>query len=138
MNYIPIIEEVTPAIKLSKHERNMIALSWLAEIVLKSLVEEAKDYPPAKKEMYEYIASVYGDAYEKSKQLNTLMEEEIPRVFSEDYSTMLVDVTNAVVNLYETMTLPQMLKVLRGAGIKSEMPVDSYKAALEETKRSIE
>lgn len=133
----PVIEEVIPKLKLSKHERNLIALSWLAEIILKSLVEEKNYAPQSKKEMYEYISNVYSEAYENAKRLNTAFEDEIGAVFSEDYGTLLLDVTNAVINLYETMTLEQMLAILKAAGVKTDFAAESYINGIKETKENI-
>ena len=133
----PPIEEVVPRLKLSKHDRNLIALSWLAEIVLKSLVEEKKYAPLHKQEMYDYISNVYAEAYENSKRLNTAFEDEIGSVFSEDYGSVLIDVTNAVINLYETMSLEQMLKVLKAAGVKTEFLAPSYQKGINETKEKL-
>lgn len=118
-------------IKLSVKDKNLVAMCWLAEIVLHSLVDceknSAHDIPPEKADMYKQISEMFVDAHDKVKALNDKFDEQIKRVFDEHFSDVLCDLTLSVVTLYEKMSPEQFLKIMREAGITEEDILETYK-----------
>jgi hypothetical protein len=116
--------------KLSSKDKNLVAMCWLAEIVLSSLVQCEKnsthEIPENKKEMYKHISDLFKEPHEKVKELNDQFSEEIKKVFEEGFEDTLCDLTLSVVTLYETMKPPQLLKIMKAAGISNKDILATY------------
>ena len=116
--------------KLSSKDKNLVAMCWLAEIVLSSLVQCEKnstsEIPENKKEMYKHISDLFKESHEKVKELNDQFSEEIKKVFEDGFEDTLCDLTLSVVTLYETMKPPQLLKIMKAAGISNKDILTTY------------
>lgn len=121
-------------IKLSVKDKNLVAMCWLLEIVLNSLVKcEASSpvtVPEYKKSMYKNIGEMFIDAHKAVKGLNDQFNDEIHKVFDEDFQNTLADLTLSVVTLYENMKPEQLLKVMRAAGITNKEILETYKEVI--------
>lgn len=118
------IDELVPMkdIKLSKHDKNLVAMCWLAEIILLSLTDCCKDLdknaPDEKKQMYQAIASRFIEPYKIAQELNSLFDEQIKKVFDDEFQDTLCDLTLAIVDLYETMKPSELLRIIKSSRIK--------------------
>lgn len=118
-------------IKLSVKDKNIVALCWLLEIVLNSVVtcktSNPTKVPEYKKRMYQYISDMFVPAHNAVKELNNQFTEEIRKVFDEKFEDTLTNLTLGIVTLYETMTPKQMVKILKDAGIDKKQILECFK-----------
>lgn len=129
--FIQVFVSSSMDIKLANQDKNIVAMIWLLEIVLRSIVNGTKasptKIPEHKKKMYAEIAELFRDAYEKAKQLNKEFDDQIKKVFDDSFQDTLADLTLSVVTLYETMTPKQLLLFMRQAGITNGLIVETFK-----------
>lgn len=111
-------------IKLSVKDKNLVAMCWLLEIVLNSIVKcEASSpvtVPEYKKAMYRQIGELFVDAHNTVKNLNDQFNDEIHKVFDADFQDTLADLTLSVVTLYENMKPEQLVRVMKAAGVTNK------------------
>ena len=125
-------------IKLSSKDKNLVAMCWLAEIVLSSLVKcnenAIEEVPEYKKAMYKYISGEFTEAHKKVMALNDQFSEQITKVFDDTFQDTLCDLTLSVVTLYETMKPEQLLKIMQEAGISNKDILTTYDKSKEKNK----
>lgn len=126
--------EQPPRMKLGVKDKNIVAMCWLAEMILKSLCAVNQHAPAAKQDMYDYISGQFVEAYEKARALNDAFNEQIRKTFSEEFEAVLADLTIAVIALYESTTPEVMLKILRAAGMSETMSAEIYAKGLDTLK----
>jgi hypothetical protein len=128
-------KEVVAMLKVSKHDKNLLALLYMAEIIGKSLIKMCDDGMPYKPETYTEIKKRLNPYYEEVVKLNDVLTESASKVFGEEFEVLVTDLTMAVVTLYEDTTPERLLKILREAGYSDEMVTKSFlKTALQEGK----
>lgn len=117
-------------IRLSSKDKNLIAMCWLAEIVLSSLVRCSENsidkIPKSKIPFYNHISKTFQEAHKNVINLNDQFSEQIAKVFEPGFEDTLCDLTLAVVTLYETMRPEQLLKVMQVAGIRDKDIIETY------------
>jgi hypothetical protein len=117
-------------IRLSSKDKNLVAMCWLAEIVLSSLVKCSENsidkIPKSKIPFYDYVSRTFQEAHENVIKLNDQFSEQISKVFEPGFEDTLCDLTLAVVTLYETMRPEQLLKVMQVAGIRDKDIIETY------------
>jgi len=117
-------------IKLSSKDKNLIAMCWLAEIVLSSLVkchENSIDkIPKSKLPLYQHVSKIFQEAHQNVIKLNDQFSEQITKVFEPGFEDTLCDLTLSIVTLYETMRPEQLLKVMKMAGIRDKDIIETY------------
>ena len=131
-----MIEDVTAGsipIRLSVVDQNMIALMWMGEIILRAIVEDARkleaNAPENKRRLYSHVISVASEAHAGISSINTATEDEAVRCYSEEYASMLVDVTNAIVSMYGSMTLKSIMAVMKAGGVTVDS-TETYRKGL--------
>lgn len=117
-------------IRLSSKDKNLVAMCWLAEIVLSSLVkcdENSIDtIPKSKLPFYKHISETFQEAHQNVIKLNDQFSEQIAKVFEPGFEDTLCDLTLSIVTLYETMKPEQLLKIMKIAGIRDKDIIDTY------------
>lgn len=116
--------------KLSKQDKNLVSLLMIAEILTKSITEEAerlgKSAPDAKVCQYDSILELIRPLHGVLTGLNDTMADDVHSVLSEDEQTLLVDSVLSICLLLETQSPKQVNAVMKAAGIRSKDLVESY------------
>lgn len=100
--------------KLSKHDKNLISMSWLAEVLLQAIaVTNLDKVPEEKKPEYEKLLSNYIDAFDIINKVNADFHEEILSVLGNEFMDTLSDLTVMVSLLYSTTEPKKLLDELR-------------------------
>lgn len=124
-------------IRLSSKDKNLVAMCWLAEIVLSSLVKCSENsidtIPKSKLKLYEYVSKTFQEAHENVIKLNDQFSEQISKVFEPGFEDTLCDLTLAVVTLYETMRPEQLLKLIKAAGVRDKDIIETYEKSKQKT-----
>jgi hypothetical protein len=117
-------------IRLSSKDKNLVAMCWLAEIVLSSLVrcsENSVDkIPKSKIPFYNHVSKTFQESHENVIKLNDQFSEQIAKVFEPGFEDTLCDLTLSIVTLYETMKPEQLLKIMKVAGIRDSDIIETY------------
>ncbi|NCU27649.1 hypothetical protein EOM86_13185 [Candidatus Nomurabacteria bacterium] len=116
--------------KLSKQDKNLVSLLMIAEILTKSITEEAerlgKTAPDAKAGQYDEILDRIRPLHGVLTGLNDTMSDDVHSVLSEDEQTLLVDSVLSICLLLETQSPKQVNSVMKAAGIRSKDIVENY------------
>ena len=116
--------------KLSTQDKNLVSLPMIAEILTKSITEEAerlqKTAPEAKACQYDAILERIRPLHGVLTGLNDTMADSVHSVLSEDEQTLLVDSVLSICLLLETQSPKQVNAVMKAAGIRSKDIVESY------------
>ena len=102
--------------KLSKHDKNMVAMSWLVEVFLNGLAMEKKDIPESKKEQYDELSKNYQTAFEIISDINKEFSHDLDTVFGMEFKQQLTDLTTILTILYQTTEIPKMLDYFKWIG----------------------
>ena len=117
-------------IRLSSKDKNLVAMCWLAEIVLSSLVKCSENsidkIPKSKIPFYDYVSRTFQESHENVIKLNDQFSEQIAKVFEPGFEDTLCDLTLSIVTLYETMKPEQLLKIMKVAGIRDKDIIETY------------
>ena len=116
--------------KLSKQDKNLVSLLMIAEILTKSITEEAerlgKTAPDAKTGQYDAILDRIRPLHGVLTGLNDKLSDDVHSVLSEDEQTLLVDSVLSICLLLETQSPKQVNAVMKAVGIRSIDLVESY------------
>lgn len=112
--------------KLSKHDKNMIAMSWLAEVLLNGLAQ-IKDAPEHKQEQYDELQKNYETALQIIIDINHEFAKTMDVVFGEDFKNDLVDLTTIIGILYQTQDAKTLLKFMKWVGYNSMLQNEKEK-----------
>jgi hypothetical protein len=103
--------------KLSKHDKRMVAMSWLAEVLLNALSHiDYSNAPKHKDEYYDELMLNYNIAFQIIADINTDFANDIDVVFGEKYKNKLTDVTYVIGVLYQTLDASELLSYFKWIG----------------------
>jgi len=103
--------------KLSKHDKRMVAMSWLAEVLLNALSHiDYSNAPKHKDEYYDELMLNYNTAFQIIADINTDFANDIDVVFGEKYKNKLTDVTYVIGVLYQTLDASELLSYFKWIG----------------------
>ena len=103
-------------IKLSNHDKNMVAMSWLVEVFLNGLSQENKSIPEHKQEQYDELRKNYQTALEIISDVNESFSHDLGSVFGAEYTDKLTDLTTILTILYQTVSTEKMLEYFKWIG----------------------
>lgn len=105
-------------IKLSAQDKGLVSMWWLHEIVAHGVKNiNYSDAPEDKKGMYEELRALATPAHMVAREVNDAFNDEINKVFGEEYQSLLADVSIAIVTLLNDFRPEQVKKIIRAAGI---------------------
>lgn len=103
--------------KLSKHDKRMVAMSWLAEVLLNALSQtDYSDAPKHKEEYYDELMLNYNAAFQIVADINADFAKDIDVVFGESYKNKLTDVTYVIGILYQALDVNELLGYFKWIG----------------------
>lgn len=103
--------------KLSKHDKRMVAMSWLAEVLLNALSQiDYSDAPKHKHEYYDELMLNYNTAFQIVADINADFANDIDVVFGERYKNKLTDVTYVIGILYQALDVNELLSYFKWIG----------------------
>ena len=115
---------------ISKHDKNLVQLLMIAEILTKSILTEterlAKTAPDGKAGQYAEIDGIISPLHSQIVSLNDAMTDEIHKVLTEEDQMLLVDSALSICVMLETQSPKQINKLMKGVGIRDKDIVDSY------------
>lgn len=116
--------------KLSKQDKNLVSLLMIAEILTKSITEEAerlgKTAPDAKSGQYDSILDRIRPLHWVLTGLNDKLSDDVHSVLSEDEQTLLVDSVLSICLLLETQSPKRVNAVMKAVGIRSIDLLENY------------
>lgn len=118
--------------KLSNKDKNLVAMSWLVEVLLNGLAQE-KDVPESKKEMYDELTKNYQTALDIVTDINKEFDHDINTVFGYEFKEELINLTTVLSILYQTVPVPKMLDYFKWIG-QNNLLQQKSKKNIEETK----
>jgi hypothetical protein len=92
--------------KLSKHDKRMVAMSWLAEVLLNALSQID----------YSELILNYNNAFQIVADINADFAKDIDVVFGESYKNKLTDVTYVIGVLYQALDVNELLSYFKWIG----------------------
>ena len=115
---------------LSKHDKNIVSLLMIAEVLTKSIIDECdkllESAPPDKVQDYMVILHDVEPLHKSLIALNDEISDDVHKVLGEAETDLLVDSVLSICVLLEEQSPKQINKVLKAAGIRSADIVESF------------
>ena len=115
---------------ISKHDKNLVSLLMIAEVLTKSITDECEKLletaPPDKVQDYMVIMHDVEPLHKTLIALNDELSDEVHKVLGEAETDLLVDSVLSICVLLEEQSPKQINKVLKAAGIRSADIVESF------------
>lgn len=109
--------------KLSKHDKTMVAMSWIVETFLNYLSQvnksEDKSIPEHKVEQYDELAKNYETALEIVRDLNIEFSHEIDSSLGNDFVNQLVEITTRFTSMFATTDISTMIQMTKWIGMNT-------------------
>ena len=115
---------------ISKHDKNLVSLLMIAEVLTKSILTECEKLletaPPDKVQDYMVIMHEVEPLHKRLIALNDELSDHVHKVLGEAETDLLVDSVLSICVLLEEQSPKQINKVLKAAGIRSADIVESF------------
>lgn len=115
---------------ISKHDKNLIQLLMIAEVITKSItseVDKLKNTAPSEKQGdYENIDSVMIPLHDALVTLNDAMTDQVHVVMTDEDQSLLIDSVLSICLLLETQNPKRIAKIMREVGISQRDIIDNY------------
>jgi hypothetical protein len=107
--------------KLSKHDKQIVAMSWITEIFLNYLsqINENENIPEHKTEQYDELAKNFETARSILEDINMEFSGEIDSTFGADFAEQLTELTTRFATMYATNDIQNMLQFVRWIGMNT-------------------
>lgn len=116
--------------RISKHDKNLVQLLMIAEVLTKSITDELSrleaSAPSAKSADYEQIKSVTVPLHDALVSLNDAMTDQVNVVMSDEDQSLLIDSALSICLLLETQNPKRIAKIMREVGITQRDIVENY------------
>lgn len=104
--------------KLSpKHDKRMVEMSWLAEVLLNALSKiDYSNAPEHKHEYYDELMLNYNSAFQIVADINADFSKDLDVAFGDGFKNKLVDVTTIIGILYQMIDIGDLLNYFKWIG----------------------
>lgn len=111
--------------KISKYDKNLVAMSWLVEVFLNHMA--SLDYSKApidKHEDYDELCKNYEIMLDIVTDINQSFAKQLDQNFGEKFRSELVDITTMIAVIYQVLSPSELMEFFRWIG---QSPQVGYK-----------
>jgi hypothetical protein len=116
--------------KVSKHDKNLLMITQLTEVMVKSIIDEAKknmtSAPDEKKPDYQKLINKYRLIHSQIIRTNDELEDGYKEVMNDDEYDLLITSVLGVALLLENQRPKQIVRLLESVGIGAKEIVERY------------